>query len=71
MGLDELPDVATPAEVAQALGMGRTAVYAALRSGDLPAARIGGRWCIPKQRLLERLGLQEPSQPPAHEPPPG
>lgn len=34
--------------------LGRTATYDALRRGDIPSVRIGGRYLIPRQ-ALERL----------------
>ena len=34
-------------EAAQLLGISATSVYAALRRGDIPATRVGGRHLIP------------------------
>lgn len=72
MRLHEAPDVLTPAQVAELLGMGRTATYQALRAGELPGARVGGRWLVPKPALLERLGVEaDPVADPAASPTPG
>ena len=43
-------------EGAKILGIGRSAAYAGVRSGQIPAIRIGGRWLIPLvalERMLE------------------
>lgn len=39
------------AEAAQLLGISRGAAYALVRTGDIPALRMGGRWIIPKRRF--------------------
>ena len=38
-------------------GMGRSAVYEAVRRGDLPSVRVGSRLFIPTAQLLAHLGL--------------
>jgi excisionase family DNA binding protein len=46
-------------EAGRLLGLGRSASYEAVRSGALPAIKIGGRYKVPKaalQRLLESAG---------------
>jgi excisionase family DNA binding protein len=40
-----------PAEVADALGLGRTKVYTLLAQGDLPSVRIGGAVRVPVDAL--------------------
>jgi excisionase family DNA binding protein len=40
-----------PQEAAKALGLSRTATYAALRSGELPSCRIGRRILVPVSAL--------------------
>jgi excisionase family DNA binding protein len=42
------------AEVAWMFQMSRMTVYRAIRSGDLPAVRIRGRWLVPA-RVIEAL----------------
>lgn len=57
--LERLPPLLT---VDQAIGLtqlGRSTIYQAIRSGDLPSIRIGRRVLIPKASLLRRLGLTE------------
>jgi len=46
----------TVTETARALGIGRASAYEAVRSGALPAIKIGRRLVVPKaalERLLE------------------
>ena len=45
----------TVEEAGRLCGIGRAAAYAACRSGDLPAVRLGRRWVIPRARLLALL----------------
>lgn len=42
-------------EAARVLGIGRTTAYAAVKSGDIPTVRIGGRRFIPKPALMRML----------------
>lgn len=52
----DLPDLATVDEVREVLPIGRDAVYAAVRSGELPSIRIGRRVLVPRaglERLIE------------------
>ncbi len=48
--------VLTVEETAELLGLSRGAAYEGVRSGDIPALRVGRRWLIPRARLLELLG---------------
>lgn len=41
----------TVLEAAQVLGIGRSRTYRALRSGELPARKLGKRWLIPRVAL--------------------
>ncbi|HEX6497799.1 MAG TPA: helix-turn-helix domain-containing protein [Micromonosporaceae bacterium] len=43
--------VYTVTEVAELLSLSRGSAYALVRSGDIPAVRLGGRWVIPKRRF--------------------
>lgn len=43
-------------EVARILGLGRTATYDAIRRGDLPALRVGGRVLVPRVAIERLLG---------------
>jgi len=45
----------TPDELAEILGLGRTLVYANLKSGKIPAIRIGNRFVIPRSGIAEWL----------------
>jgi excisionase family DNA binding protein len=44
-------------QAAELLGISRQSAYDAVRSGELPAFRIGKRVLVPTARLLELLGL--------------
>jgi excisionase family DNA binding protein len=45
----------TVQEVASVLGLSRWAAYEAVKRGDIPSVRIGGRVLIPKGRLQALL----------------
>jgi excisionase family DNA binding protein len=45
----------TVQEVATVLGVSRWAAYEAVKRGDIPSVRIGGRLLIPKGRLQALL----------------
>jgi excisionase family DNA binding protein len=57
VGRVDLPPVLSVDEAAQYLGVGRNAVYEAVRSGEIPSLRIGRRIRIPTQALLKKLAL--------------
>jgi excisionase family DNA binding protein len=48
----------TVQEVASVLGLSRWAAYEAVKRGDIPSVRIGGRVLIPKGRLQALLDGQ-------------
>ncbi len=52
-------------EVCGPLNMGRSAVYAAAASGDIPTIRIGRRILVPTAALRRMLQLDEPTTPTA------
>ena len=44
-------------EAARLLAMSRSAAYAAIRAGQIPAIRVAGKWRVPRaalERLLEQ-----------------
>ncbi len=45
------------------LGLGRNATYEGVRSGEIPAVRIGGRWLVPKASLERLLRVQVRARP--------
>ena len=47
----------TVEEVAELLGLGRTAAYEAARRGDIPSRRLGRRVLIPVPALLTWLNV--------------
>ncbi len=51
----------TVPEVGEALGLGRSAAYEAVRRGELPSLAIGRRRLVPTGRLLDLLGIDVPS----------
>lgn len=50
---EELPELLRPKEVRSFTGVGRNAVYKAIKSGELPYRKIGGVIFIPKSALIE------------------
>jgi excisionase family DNA binding protein len=54
------PRTMTVTQAAAVLGISRTTAYECVRTGDLPALRLGGRIVVPKQwidELLDRVAL--------------
>ncbi len=43
--------VYTVKEVAHLLSLSLGSTYALIRTGDIPARKMGGRWVVPKQRF--------------------
>ena len=41
------------------LPMGRSAVYAALKSGEIPSVRINGKLIIPRIPMRRKFGAEE------------
>jgi excisionase family DNA binding protein len=41
----------TPLEAAHLLGMSRNQIYIAIKDGDIPARKLGGKVLIPRARL--------------------
>jgi hypothetical protein len=55
-------EVTVPVEVAgEVLGIGRSLAYAAIRSGELPAIKIGNRLTVPTVALRRMLLLEDPA----------
>jgi len=52
----------TVEQAAEVLGLSRSSMYEAVRSGSVPAIRVGGRWLISKVQL-ERFLSGEKCQP--------
>lgn len=55
---DQLPPTMSVPETAEFLGLGRSAVYEAVRTGTIPSLRIGRRIRIPSHALLEKTGIR-------------
>lgn len=54
--------VLTVEELAEALGIGRSTAYAAVRAGDIPSIRVGRRLLVPRvalERLLGEAGSED------------
>ena len=45
----------SPKEVGEILGLGRTALYAAIRSREIPSVKVGGKILIPKAAIDDLL----------------
>jgi excisionase family DNA binding protein len=43
--------VYTVTEVAELLSLSRGSAYSLVRTGEIPALKLGGRWVIPKRRF--------------------
>lgn len=52
------PTVSIP-DAARLLGIGRSTAYAAVKSGELPAIRVGRRVRIPSRWIREALGVDD------------
>jgi excisionase family DNA binding protein len=50
-----IPDLLSPAQAAQALGVSETDVVAVLESGELKGKRIGASWRIPRTAISDYL----------------
>lgn len=63
LGLEPIPELLSVTEVAEQLGVTRTAVQARIDSGSLPAQRIGKAWAVPASWVLQhrRRGTAGPS----------
>lgn len=61
--LSEAPLVLTVEEAARVLRIGRSAAYAAVKSGDLPVIRVGRTVRVPRHLLEAMLGLHHDAQP--------
>lgn len=46
-------------EAAHLLGIGRNQAYEAVRRGDIPSLRIGGRILVPRRRLMALINGDE------------
>jgi excisionase family DNA binding protein len=58
--------VYTVKETAHLLSLSLGTTYQLIRSGEIPAIKLGGRWVIPKRRLHEwinNLPTVEPTEP--------
>lgn len=47
LGLDPVPELLSVTEVANALGVSRSAVQQRIDAGSLPAKRVGNSWAVP------------------------
>lgn len=47
-------------ETAALLGSGIRQTYEAVRRGEIPAVRIGGRWYVKRAELFRLFGVEEP-----------
>ena len=61
LSIDEVrsrPTITAP-EVGKLFGLGRDAVYDAIRRGQIPSIRVGRRVLVPVPALLRMLGAQD------------
>jgi excisionase family DNA binding protein len=55
--------VYTVREVAHLLDLSLGSTYALIRTGEIPARKMGGRWVVPKQRFHTWLNELPPADP--------
>ena len=53
----------TVEETAKILGIGRSAAYEGVRTGQIPAIRVGGRWLVPLAALDRMLAKAQRLKP--------
>jgi excisionase family DNA binding protein len=53
---EDLPSVITVAEAAQFMRIGLNTCYSAVKRGEVPCSRVGGRILISKHVLMDLLG---------------
>lgn len=63
----DLPEIVPLPEIQRRTGLGRDAVRQAIKAGQLPGYKIGGRYVVPRV-WFERWMAGEPAQP-APDPP--
>ena len=55
----DYPDMLTPREAMEALGIGKTTMYRLLNTGEIKANRVGGKiWRISRKALSEYAKTQ-------------
>ena len=59
---ERLPVVLTAAEAMDVLGVGKNTMYRLLKSGELPAVRIGRTWRINLENIRAFLALSSVSR---------
>ena len=62
MGLNALPEIITPKQLAVFLQISEATVKRALKSGKLVGFKAGRDWRIEKQRAIEWLGVSQTSK---------
>ncbi len=63
MSTAETPQLTlTVEETAALVGAGLRQTYEAVRRGDLPAVKIGGRWFVKRAELFRMFGLEGETQ---------
>lgn len=58
--LDSCPDVLTVVEVSKILRFGINKTYDLVRSGKIKRVKVGRQYRIPRQAVLDYLGLSNP-----------
>ena len=64
MPTTDAPEFLTPRETAVYLRLSLSRIYQMLTAGEIPAARFGGLWRIPRTEL-DRLIAERAHRPPA------
>lgn len=59
--IKNLPQLLTPQELAEAMGISLPFCYKLIRSKGFPSFRVGKKWLISTDRLMEWIDLQADS----------
>lgn len=61
--LADMPLTLTVEEAARILRCGRSATYAAVKSGEIPSIRVGRSIRVPRHQLFALLGIENDDDP--------
>ncbi len=61
--MTRFPATLSVATASRLLGISRQSAYTAVKRGDLPSVRVGGRILVPTHRLMALLDGKPPAKP--------
>ncbi len=56
--LNKYKDILTVKDLCEILGIGKNTAYRLLQNGEIKSIRIGNKYKIPKEYLLEYIGVK-------------